>query len=438
MIRTTRPLPASKRKEWFRVGKSPSSQSAQFRSLSVLIAVAFVDMLGFAMIFPLLPFYALELNISPQFIGVIIASFSVAQLLSAPIWGRVSDRYGRRPALLIGLTASAISFIVFGFANSFWLLLTSRVIQGAGGGTTGVLHAYVADTVPPDDRARSLGWISAATSAGTMIGPVIGSTAAYWGQAAPGLVAAGLCSVNIVFAWIRLEESSGAGEETRTRKRKPVWHTAWTVVRHPGGTVPRLVWIYALGMLSFSTFTSVITLFLGMDFNVTERTIGYVFLYVGFLSVVMRTLILGPVVDRFGEAWTMRLGALSLIFGLASYPFATGFWTLAATMPLMPIGTALLFPSTTALTSKWAEEAELGTTMGTAQTFAGLSRVVAPLIATALFQQLGHGVPFFAGAGYMLFVLLLSFGIGDAVDSRVTSPSVPLAQTPLLRKEGSS
>ena len=399
--------------------KSPSSQLAQFRSLSVLIAVAFVDMLGFAMIFPLLPFYALDLNISPLFIGVIIASFSVAQLVSAPLWGRVSDRYGRRPALLIGLAASATSFIVFGFANSFWLLLAFRVIQGAGGGTTGVLHAYVADTVPPDDRTRALGWISAATSAGTMIGPVIGSTANYWGHAAPGLVAAGLCFANIVFAWVRLEESSGAGEEeARTRKRKPVWHTAWTVVRHPGETVPRLVWIYALGMLSFSTFTSIITLFLGMDFNVTAGNIGFVFLYVGFLSVVMRTLILGPVVDRFGEAWAMRLGAASLIFGLASFPFATGFWTLAAMMPLMPIGTALLFPATTALTSKWADEAELGTTMGTAQTFAGLSRVVAPLIATALFQQLGHSVPFFVGAGYMLFVLLLSFGITDAIESR--------------------
>jgi len=402
------------------VGKSLSSQSTQFRSLSVLIAVAFVDMLGFAMIFPLLPFYALELNISPQFIGVIIASFSVAQLLSAPLWGRFSDRYGRRPALLIGMTASAVSFIVFGFANSFWLLLASRVTQGAGGGTTGVVHAYVADSVPPDDRARSLGWISAATSAGTMIGPVIGSTAAYWGQAAPGLVAASLCFANIVFAWVRLDESSAVGGEFRTRKRKPVWYMAWTVVRHPGRTVPRLVWIYAIGMLSFSTFTSIITLFLGLDFNVTERNIGYVFLYVGFLAVVMRTLILGPVVDRFGEAWTIRFGAASLILGLTSYPFATGFWTLAATMPLMPIGTALLFPSTTALTSKWTEEVELGTTMGTAQTFAGLSRVVAPLIATALFEQLGHGVPFFVAACYMLVVLLLSCRIGDGVESHGT------------------
>ena len=394
-----------------------SDNASPFKSLSVLIAVAFVDMLGFAMIFPLLPFYALDLGISPQSIGLIIASFSIAQLLSAPLWGRVSDRYGRRPALLIGLLASAVSFVVFAFADSFTLLLASRVIQGAGGGTTGVLHAYVADTVSPKDRARSLGWISAATSAGTMIGPVIGSTAAYWGQAAPGLVAACLCFINVVFAWSRLEESA-TGEKIISQERKPIWLAAWTIVRDPRARVSRLIWIYALGMLSFSTFTSVITLFLGMDFNVTERNIGYVFLYVGFLGVFMRTLVLGPAVDRLGEIWTMRIGAVSLIVGLVSYPFATGFWSLAIMMPLMPIGTALLFPSTTAQTSRWAEESELGTIMGTAQSFAGMSRVIAPLIATTLFQQQGHGSPFFVGAGYMVVVLALSFGIGDARKAR--------------------
>jgi len=370
-------------------------------------------MLGFAMIFPLLPFYALEMDISPQFIGLIIASFSVAQLVSAPLWGRVSDRYGRRPALLIGLTASAISFVVFGFANSFWLLLASRIIQGAGGGTTGVIHAYVADTVPAADRARSLGWLSAATSAGTMVGPVIGSTAAYWGQAAPGLVAASLCAVNIVFAWGWLEESSRVDDHARTRERKPVWHAAWMIARHPGRTVSRLVWIYAIGMLAFSSFTSVIALFLGFEFGVNERSIGYVFLYIGFLSVVMRSLLLGPIVSRLGETWSMRLGAMALIAGFITYTLATGFWTLALVMPLVPIGTALLFPTTTALTSRWVEKSELGTTMGTAQTFAGMSRTVAPLISTTLFQRVGSAVPFYVGAAYIVVVLFLSLRVED-------------------------
>ena len=390
-----------------------TSKSSQFRLLAVLIGVACMDMLGFAMIFPLLTFYALDLNISVQGLGFIIASFSLTQLLSAPVWGRLSDRYGRRPAILISLGASAISFIVFGFANSFGLLLVSRMIQGAGGGTTGVLHAYVADTVPVNDRTRSLGWLSAATSAGTMVGPVIGSTAAGWGHAAPGLIAAGLCVVNMMFAWFWLRESSGFGEISRTKKRRPVWHTAVLVVCHPSRIVSRLVLIYGFGMLAFSSFTAVITLYMEAQFGINAGNIGFIFLYTGFLSVILRSVMLGPIVSRFGETWTLRLGALSLMLGFLSFPFAGNFWIFMVLMALIPVGTALMFPSTTALTSRWADKSELGTTMGTAQSFAGMSRTVSPLIATVLFQQFNQAMPFVAGAGFAGLVILLSLQISD-------------------------
>jgi len=170
----------------------------QLRRLSVLIAIALVDMIGFAIIFPILPFYVLDLKATPFTVGVITAAFSAAQILSAPIWGRVSDRYGRRPALLIGLLASSVAYVVFGLADAVWLLLLSRVIQGAGGGTTGVAQAYITDSVEPANRARALGWLSAATSAGVMIGPVLGSVAAHWGRAAPGFLAAALCGAKHV------------------------------------------------------------------------------------------------------------------------------------------------------------------------------------------------------------------------------------------------
>src|SRR5690606_3637521 len=125
---------------------------------------------GVLMVIPLLPFYATDLGASAFQVTVLVASFSVAQLLSAPLWGRFSDRYGRRPALLVGLTASALAYVVFAYANSIWLLLLSRVVQGAGGGTVGVIQAYVADATRPEDRAKSLGWLSAATNLGVTIG----------------------------------------------------------------------------------------------------------------------------------------------------------------------------------------------------------------------------------------------------------------------------
>jgi multidrug resistance protein len=393
------------------MNRSSSDSRNQLRRLAVLIAVNFVDMIGFMIVLPLLPFYALKLHATPETIGHLIASFSVAQLLAAPIWGRVSDRYGRRPALLIGLSASAMAYVVFGLATSVWLLFLSRLVQGAGGGTTGVAQAYVADTVQPADRARALGWLSAATSAGVMVGPAIGSFAAHFGQAAPGIIAATLCLINVFFAWKWLPESHKEPAPVSTKPRKPIWHPAWMALRHPATAIGRLLWIYGVGMLAFASMTSVMALYLGAEFSIDETTIGYVFLYVGVLSFVMRSLLLGPIVDRIGETWAMRIGTVLLVLGLALYPLPRDLWTLALVIPLVPIGTALLFPATTSLMSRHSDPGELGTTMGVAQTFAGLARVVAPILATITFQRLGHGWPFYTAGVLVGLVGIMAFQV---------------------------
>jgi len=386
-----------------------NSSKDQFRRLLVLIAVATVDMLGGAMVFPLIPFYALKFHASPTTIGMIIASFFVAQLVSAPIWGRVSDRYGRRPALLVSLSASAAAFWVFGFANSVWLLFLCRIVQGTGGGTTGVLQAYIADTVPAEDRARSLGWLSAGTNVGTMLGPVIGSFATYWSREAPGILAAILCVANAIAAWRFLPESKPSHPQPAARK--PVWHGVWTVIRNPTGAVPQLTIIYAVAMFAFSLLTAVLALYLNAEFGVTEKTIGYVFLYVGIFSVLMRSALIGPIVDRIGEPWSIRAGAAALVLGLIGYPLAPNLWSLAIIIPLVPIGTALLFPATTALMSRASAKTELGLTMGTAQTFAGIARVAAPVASTTLFQRVSHGTPFYFAALVVAVVTFLSWHV---------------------------
>src|SRR2546422_5306978 len=177
------------------------------KRMSVLVGVAFVDMIGLTLVLPLLALYALHLHASPTTIGLMTASFPVAQLVASPVWGRVSDRYGRRPALLAGLTASALAYLIFGLAGSLWLLFVSRIVQGLGGGTTGVAQAYVADTMGPSERAKALGWLSAATSAGVVIGPYIGSFAHRFGTEMPGVVGAVLVLINVIFAWEWLPES---------------------------------------------------------------------------------------------------------------------------------------------------------------------------------------------------------------------------------------
>ncbi|HEX2077301.1 MAG TPA: MFS transporter [Longimicrobium sp.] len=290
--------------------------------LTVLLITAFVDMVGVLMVIPLLPFYAKDMGGGGLWVGVLVSAFSLAQLLSAPLWGRVSDRHGRRPALLIGLGAAAISYVVFAFAHSLWVLLLSRLVQGAGGGTVGVLQAYIADATEPKDRAKSLGWLSAATNAGVAIGPVLGSTSMQWGRAAPGLLAAGLCAVNMLFAWSFLAETNKPAERgpshTPSRRGREVINE---VVGHPGAPAPRLIWIYAIAMGAFAGFTATLALFLSARFGVTAATIGYVFMWTGMISVIVRALVLGKMVDWLGEAKLARLGQTLLGVGLMLMPF---------------------------------------------------------------------------------------------------------------------
>jgi multidrug resistance protein len=379
--------------------ENTSNTRQSFGRLAILIAVAAIDLLGATMVFPQIPFYAKHFKSSATFIGIIFASFFLAQLLSAPVWGRISDRYGRRPALLIGLTALGFGYVIFALANSLWMLLLARFIQGAGGGTTGVTQAYVADTVQPEDRARALGWLSAGTNVGTMVGPAVGSLLAYRGHAAPAVAAAILCALNLVFAWVWLPESRKHGAAPAVRK--PVWHGVWNVLCHPTSLASRLILIYAFGMFGQSVLSAVLALYLNAAFGVDEYTIGYFFVYVGIFSVVLRSAFVGPAVDRLGEARAIRFGAAALILGFAGYPLAPNLWILAIVIPLVPIGTALLFPATTALLSRSTDKADYGLTMGIAQTFAGISRLVAPVTSGAMFDKVSHGSPFFFAAAML-------------------------------------
>ncbi|HKE55156.1 MAG TPA: MFS transporter, partial [Pyrinomonadaceae bacterium] len=332
--------------------------------LFVLMATAFLDMIGNLMILPLLPFYVKELggpgvNVLGIHLGIgiisgfIVASFTVAQLLSAPLWGRFSDRVGRRPTLLVALAASGIAYLIFGFAHSLFVLFLSRIVQGAGGGTVGVIQAYVADSTQPEDRARALGWLSATTNLGVVLGPVLGSFAITLGErdllpgpatlqlgrAAPGIFAAALCLANILFAARYLTESRNLSEHAESTGPRPSSRQAiWRVVSHSGEPASRLIWTYAIAIGAFQGSFSVLALFLNARFQVTEKTIFYFFVYIGLISVFSRVLVLGRAVDWLGEAKLSRLGLVLLAGGVVGMPLARNLWTLAFAVALIPLG----------------------------------------------------------------------------------------------------
>jgi multidrug resistance protein len=405
-------------------GEAPPEKAGIGR-LVALMFTAFLDMVGLLMVIPLIPFYAknlggdgivahvgswtYELGIG-QITALLVSAYTVAQLLSAPMWGRFSDRYGRRPALVVALTASAIAYIIFGYSTSLLVLFLSRVVQGAGGGTVGVIQAYVADVARPEDRAKSLGWLSAATNAGVALGPVLGSWMQSAGREAPGLLAAALCLVNILFVWRYLRESRELATATGTHRATPRRNSGQAVARvltHPGEPASRLITIYAIAIGAFQGVTSILALFLAVRYGVTERTIGYFFMYIGVISVVTRAAILGKLVDRLGEARLSRLGLALMALGLAALPLTNGYVTLAAAVALMPLGTAFTFPCVTAMLSRVISKEERGMYMGVQQSFGGASRAVFPIVAGLAYDHLGVGVPFFIAATLVAGTLLL-------------------------------
>jgi MFS family permease len=425
---------------------STGSQSKLF----VLMITAFIDMVGLLMVIPLLPFYAKSLGQGGLIVGMLVSSFAVAQLITAPMWGRMSDAYGRRPALLVGLSASAIAYVIFGYAlqwpHPLFFLFLSRLVQGAGGGTVSVIQAYVADTTTPDERAKALGWLSAATNAGVAIGPVLGSLTHAWGPAGPGLFAAALCILNIGVAWRFLHESrdmheaaeSKAGTTARPRARDAIAH----VLAHPDEPASRLIWIYAIAMGAFQGITSMLALYLSQRFGVTAKTIGWFFAYTGVISVLTRALILGRMVDHFGEARLSRIGSVLLATGIAAMAFTKPiadparvasmlggllppsavaflpYLPLALAVALLPLGTAFTFPCVTAMLSRVIASRERGLYMGVQQTFGGLARVVFPILFGILFDRY-LPLPFLLAAMLVTVTIYLGWGMESYVKPKV-------------------
>lgn len=414
---------------WREVRKIPAR-------LFTLMATAFMDMVGLLMIIPLLPFYVKELGGSGfdifglhigigSITGFIVAAFTIAQLLSAPMWGRFSDRVGRRPVLLIALAAAGIAYLIFGFAHSLLVLFLSRLVQGAGGGTVGVIQAYVADSTDPKDRARALGWLSATTNLGVALGPVLGSFAIALGKrdlmpgsgtlelgrAAPGIMAAGLCLLNIIFAARYLSESRDSIEHHEGHPRQTSRQAIWRVMSHASEPSSRLIWIYAIAIGAFQGSFSVLALFLNARFQVTEQTIGYFFMYIGSISVFTRVLLLGRAVDWLGEANLSRLGLVFLAAGVLGMPLSRNLGMLALAVALIPLGTAFTFPCVTALLSRVINPGERGLYMGMQQTYGGVARIIAPLFFGWAFDSIGASSPYFFSSAIILATISLGVGL---------------------------
>jgi MFS family permease len=302
-----------------------------------------------------------------------------------------------------------VAYVVFAFAGSVAVLLLSRLVQGVGGGTIGVVQAYVADVSPPEQRTKSLGWLSAVTSLGAVVGPAFGSIlVGLGGQRAPGLAAAALSALVALFA-LRFLRESREPRASESHASPVTGRTALArVISHWHEPAPRLIWIYAVAIGAFYGTVQTVPLLLQERLGVTAGTVGGFITYLGGVGVLVRTLVLGRLVDRLGEPRVSRLGAVLLAAGLALTGLAHDGWVLLIAFTLMPVGTGLLFPCVTGLLSQVVSRGERGLYMGVQHTYGGVSRVVFPIAAGFLMDRFGVGVPFLVSGVLVLATLPLS------------------------------
>ncbi|MCC6522601.1 MAG: MFS transporter [Polyangiaceae bacterium] len=379
------------------------------RPLFVLFLVVFVDLLGFGMVIPLMPRYAKQLGAPVELIGLLSTGYSAAQFLFAPLWGRLSDRVGRRPVLLVSIAMTSAAFLAYGLAESFWLLLATRLFAGVATANLPIAYAYVADVTTEENRAKGMGVIGAAFGLGFVLGPALGGILAgtALGLGAPGFAAAGLAALNLVLAFFILPEPA------RRDTRAPGAPGRFALLRQLAGDshMVRLLLCYFFAIGAFAAMENTLSLAAADRFGLHDQQIGYVFAFVGVVLVVVQGGLIGPLTRRFGETRLLVAGLFLMALALALLPVVPGVPGLLAVMVPLAAGSGLMQPSVTALISRRAAANVQGGALGVAQSASAMGRIVGPESGTFVYQ-LAPASPFLGAAVVMAFAGILGLTLG--------------------------
>jgi len=350
--------------------------------LFVIFMTVFVDLVGFGIVMPVLPFYAEseQFKASPVTLGWLFASYSIMQFIFSPILGRLSDKYGRRPVLLLSIIGTGIGFLIMGAATTLWMLFAGRILDGITGGNISTANAYIADVTTPENRAKGMGLIGAAFGLGFVFGPAIGGILSAWGVHVPFLFAAALAFANAVLLYFTLPETITPDHPARTTDRS--FKTMLAQLAHP--RLALVLAIYFLFIVAFSIMTTVFALYTMYRFGYDARQNGYLFAFVGIIAVIVQGGLIGRLAKRFGELPLVMLGALLLVAGLFALPFvgrmSGGLVALLGLLALFAVGDGMASPSLRSLASRTVGAGEQGTTLGLTQSAASLGRIIGPLI----------------------------------------------------------
>jgi MFS transporter, DHA1 family, tetracycline resistance protein len=372
------------------------------RPLLVIFLTIFVNLVGFGIIIPLLPFYAETFGASPFVIGLLFGVFSLAQLVAAPALGELSDRYGRRPVLLFSLAGTVASFVMLALAQSLTMLFVARIVDGLSGGNIATARAYVADITEPKDRARAYGFIGAAFGLGFVLGPALSAVLSHISYTAPIWAAAGVTILAMLLAWVWLPETV---HRSRAATGKPFANLA-AMMNRPA--VRRVLIIDFVYWFAFAIFQTTFALFAARRFGFDVPQTAYFLAAFGLLGAVVQGGLIRPIVSRLGDKPTFMLGIVCAAVGLIGVSLTHTVPLFALALVPLAFGIGFGHPTVSSLVSRAARGDEQGRVQGAASAVESLGRAFGPLWGSASLQRFGEGMPYVSAAAFLLLTLALS------------------------------
>ncbi len=368
------------------------------KPLASIFLIVFIDLLGFGLILPLLPYYAETFGASDTVVGLLVASYAAAQLIGAPILGRFSDRFGRRPILLLSLAGTLLGFLLLGFANALWILFAARILDGLTGGNISVAQAYISDVTDAKSRAKGLGMIGAAFGLGFIIGPASGGLLSQWGYALPAFVAAGLVTVNLLMVALWLPESLPPEKrETAANKHPAVTFSALLEALQRPFSGPLLITRFFFG-LAFSTFQTIFALYALRRFNLDATQTGFILTYVGVLAAIVQGVLVGRLSERFRDDVLIFVSVGIMALSLLGWALAPSVIVLLIILAPTAFAGGVLNTVLSSALTKAVEPQEIGGILGLSASIESSTRVIAPTLGGILLGRLGAWAPGAFGA----------------------------------------
>jgi DHA1 family tetracycline resistance protein-like MFS transporter len=395
--------------EVYGVRRLTSVERSRFRLSpnSVIVMTIFIDITGFGIVIPLLPFYAQTFQAGSAALGLLVASFAIMQFVFAPLLGRISDVTGRKPVLMISILISSISFLLFAFANSFLMLLLSRIVAGMAT-ETAVAQAYIADITADEERAKGIGRLGAAFGVGFIVGPAIGGGLSVQGYQAPGIAAVFLTLVNLFFVFFFLPES----DTRRTRhKRLPQGQMKGKLDRFVGVFAKPLVGptflISFIITFAFATIPVVAPLLGAFLFGFGAIEMSYVFIYIGVVQIVLQGFLVGKLAKRLGEEKMIVLGPLLMTGGMLIMPLFPSVLIFLGSITLLSVGIGMMDTAIPSFISKRTSKSEQGSMLGVSQSVSSIARVPGPFVGGVVFEVAGVIAPFMLSSALLVVAFVL-------------------------------